>query len=150
MKNKNTKLALITLGSIIAIGTPAIVIASMYAYNSNKMTPEEKKIIDFFNAEESSLFQKNNFVISEPEPNLNGQHLVENVVVKNITFSKENELKNRSYNIEITKVTPVSQNSTLTFDYTIYLITDPSVKISRVSEFYSEYTDSFEQYKPFD
>ena len=150
MKNKNTKLALITLGSIIVIGTPAIVIGSIYAYNTSKMTPQEKDLIDFFEAEESSLFQKNNFIISEPEPNLSGQHLVENVVTKNITFSKENQLKNYSYKIEITKVIPTSQSRTLVFDYVIYSIIDPSVKISKVSQFYSEYMDSFDKYKQFD
>jgi hypothetical protein len=149
MKNKNTKLALITFGAVVAVATPAIVIASIYAYNTNKMSTAEKQLISFFDKEEASLFEKNNFVISEPEVSLNGQYLVDNISTNNVTFSKQTELNNYSYNIEITKININSKEANLSFEYVVSLITDSTVKITKTSQVYSEYS-SFDGYKPFD
>jgi hypothetical protein len=149
MKNKNTKLALITFGAVVAVATPAIVIGSIYAYNTNKMSTAEKQLISFFDKEEASLFEKNNFVISEPEVSLNGQYLVDNISTNNVTFSKQTELNNYSYNIEITKININSKEANLSFEYVVSLITDSTVKITKTSQVYSEYS-SFNGYKPFD
>ena len=149
MKNKNTKLALITFGAVVAVATPAIVIGSIYAYNTNKMSTAEKQLISFFDKEEASLFEKNNFVISEPEVSLNGQYLVDNISTNNVTFSKQTELNNYSYNIEITKININSKEANLSFEYVVSLITDSTVKITKTSQVYSEYS-SFDGYKPFD
>lgn len=146
---QRTKLALITLGTAIAVGTPAIIIGSIYAYHENKTPIEQTNLVKFYEREEGSLFQRDNFRIYQPIPTSEGKFLVSNVTVNNISFLPVENLKNYSYNIEITEVIPNINDATLKFRYQISLITDPSIKITRESELYRGFFDNLENFKFF-
>jgi hypothetical protein len=141
IKNKNIKLALITSGVVVAIATPAIIVGSIYGYNTNKVSETEKDLISFFDREEASLFQKGNFSISAPETQ-NGKVLVDNLTIRNVNFLKKVQLNNYSYNIKITGLNLSSQHGKFTFNYEVSSIVYPDIKISKTSESYSHYEDA--------
>ncbi|MGL5617842.1 MAG: hypothetical protein ACRCWU_02150 [Metamycoplasmataceae bacterium] len=144
-----TKLALITLGSIMAVGAPMIIMGSIYAFNEISISPKQENLNKFYEQEEGSLFSPINFTISQPSPSPEGKFLVKNVTIDNIEFSKIENLKNSLYNLEIIKITPNVDEATLKFSYKVSLILDPAVNITKESETYNGFFDNFQKFQIF-
>ncbi|MGL5732847.1 MAG: hypothetical protein ACRCXE_02150 [Metamycoplasmataceae bacterium] len=143
------KLALITLGSTIAVGAPVIIMGSIYAFNEIAVSPEQENLNKFYDQQAGSLFSPVNFTISQPSPSPEGKFLVENVTLDNIQFSKIENLKNSLYDLEIIKINPNVDEATLKFRYKVSLISDPSVQITKESETYDGFFDSFQKFQIF-
>lgn len=140
IKNEKLKLSLIGLGVLVAVSTPAIIIGSIYAYNSAKVSPLLSELNKFYNSEKANLFNKLNFRISAPAQSDDGKFYVKNLILENVIFEKKENLKNYSYNIEITSITPNESAANFTFDYMVSSLKDPAIKIRKTSEVYSEFT----------
>ncbi|MGL5205539.1 MAG: hypothetical protein ACRC7B_01335 [Metamycoplasmataceae bacterium] len=148
MGNK-IKLALITMGSAIAVGAPIIIIGSIYAFDEISVSTEQEALNKFYDQEAGSLFYKSNFTISQPTPSPEGKFLVENVIIDNIQFSKIVNLNNSLYDLEIIEIIPNNEKATLKFMYKVFLISDSSVNITKESEEYTGYFDSFQKFQSF-
>ncbi|MGL4252150.1 MAG: hypothetical protein ACRDCJ_01730 [Metamycoplasmataceae bacterium] len=143
------KLALITLGSAIVVGAPIIIVGSIYAFNEISVSPELERLTKFYDQEAGSLFSPINFTISQPIPSPEGKFLVENVTTDNIQFLKMENLNNSLYGLEITSIIPNVEEATLNFRYKVFLISDPSVNITKESEKYYGFFDIFQKFQFF-
>ncbi|MGL6125288.1 MAG: hypothetical protein ACRC1F_02225 [Metamycoplasmataceae bacterium] len=142
------KLTFVGLGTIIAVGTPAIIVGSIFALNNNESV-EKTNLVNFYKQHEGTLFDRNNFNISQPNPTTDGRFLVENVSINNIIFLPLQNLRNYSYNIEIIEIIPNISQGTLQFKYKVFSIINPSIEITKISESYIGFFDNFQNFQLF-
>ncbi|MDK2819310.1 MAG: hypothetical protein KFW07_00580 [Mycoplasmataceae bacterium] len=139
IKSEKIKLTLISIGSIIAISSPVIIIGSIFAYNQSRTSPEQNLLNNFFNQNEQIIFRKDVFTISQPTEDQQGNFVVQNVKKNNIIFGESKKLNNNAYDIEILSIIPDVSNGTLRFTYKVFSLLNPLIKITKTSEVYSQF-----------
>lgn len=153
IKNEKIKIMLISLGVLVAVSTPAIIVASTYAYQSflvsGQLSNSISKLESFYNDKKILLFTGTNFKITEPQKADNGKFYAKNLTKDNIIFEKINYLKNFSYDFEFVKINQNIDGS-FTFDYIIYSVANPSVKIEKTSDIYYSFVNDLGTSIPFD
>ncbi|MGL5204631.1 MAG: hypothetical protein ACRC9F_00650 [Metamycoplasmataceae bacterium] len=149
ISKRKAKLALITLGSVVAIGSPIIIMGSIYGFNEASTSTQQSNLNKFYDEMAGSLFSPINFAISQPTPTSDGKFLVENVITDDVRFLKIENLNNSLYDLEIIKIIPDVNDATLKFTYKISLISDSTVQITKESETYIGFFDSFQKFHNF-
>lgn len=149
IKSEKIKLTLISIGSIIAISSPIVIVGSIFIYDQFKVSPEQNILNNFFNQNEQIIFKKEVFTISQPNEDAQGNFVVQNVKKNNIIFGESKKLNNYSYDIEILSVIPNTSNGTLRFNYKIYSLLNPSIKIEKTSEVYSQFLNQNSKFENF-
>ncbi len=147
MKIKS-KIGLIVLGSSMAILSPVIILSFIQLPNIIKKSPIQVELEKFYNSNKAIIFAKDNFTISQPEPEGN-KYLVKNIDFQNIILNEIQNLNNSSYGFEVTKIHPSKTEANFTFDYIVFSLKDKKFKLDGTSAVYSQYMQQDGEMKNF-